>query len=95
MYIAVRDEKFSISRTIIVALTVFDQRAFSIAPPAVECILFANRNETMVLGGGRTWEMKRGRKIATVARNFIFSRRTIGDNSGAERKVHRVITITR
>lgn len=36
----------------------------------------------------------RGRKIATVARNFIFSRRTIGDNSEADRKVHRVITIT-
>lgn len=41
-----RDEKFSISPTIIVALTVFRRRAFSIAPPAVECILFANRNET-------------------------------------------------
>lgn len=50
MYIAVRDEKFSISPTIIVALTVFGRRAFSIAPPAVECILFANRNETD--GGG-------------------------------------------
>lgn len=46
MYIAARDEKFSISPTIIVALTVFGRRAFSIAPPAVECILFANRNET-------------------------------------------------
>lgn len=53
MYIAVRDEKFSISPTIIVALTVFGRRAFSIAPPAVECILFANRNET---DGGRVTE---------------------------------------
>lgn len=100
MCIAVRDEKFSISPPIIVALTVFDRRAFSIAPPAVECILFANRNETVVLGGGTGrggWQKGQGegRKIATVARNFIFSRRTIGDNSGADRKVHRVITMTR
>lgn len=79
---------------------IHSRRAFSIAPPA-RWVHFVHNSATGL--GAKSASRAQGsrgergeiEKLLRSARNFIFSRCTMGDNSEAYREAHRTITHTR